>query len=404
MSFPFFISSRYMLSQKDSRFLNLISVITIIGIGIGVATLVIALSVLSGFEKTLTQKITDFDSHIQITSYTESLPGSQANLTNLELKLRDHLDFIAPNVSKLAIISSRKRKEGINIKGIINNKEFERLKSNITEGVLDLESDDTILIGKVLATKLLVTIGDKVTLFALKNDKIPTPTNLPNIQSFVITGIFESGMAEYDNMIGYTGLNSAQKLFSMENEINGIDIKLNSISKIDSITNLIKKQLRYPYRARSIFEIHRNIFTWINLQKEPIPIVLGLIILVAIFNIVGALLMLVLEKTNAVGVLKSLGAKSRSVITIFIYQGIYLAIIGILTGNILAFILMFAQEEFNILKVPSSVYFVTKVPLEISGEIFLMVSFSALILAILASIIPSYIASKIEPVKALRFD
>jgi lipoprotein-releasing system permease protein len=393
-----------MLSQKDSRFLNLISVITIIGISIGVATLVIALSVLSGFEKTLTQKITDFDSHIQITSYTESLPGSQANLTNLEIKLRDHLDFIAPNVSKLAIISSRKRKEGINIKGIINNKEFERLKSNITEGELDLESANTILIGKVLATKLLVTIGDKVTLFALKNDKIPTLTNLPNIQSFVITGIFESGMAEYDNMIGYTGLNSAQKLFSMENEINGIDIKLKSISEIDSLTNFIKKQLRYPYRARSIFEIHRNIFTWINLQKEPIPIVLGLIILVAIFNIVGALLMLVLEKTNAVGVLKSLGAKSRSVITIFIYQGIYLAIIGILTGNILAFILMFAQEEFNILKVPSSVYFVTKVPLEISGEIFLMVSFSALILAILASIIPSYIASKIEPVKALRFD
>lgn len=404
MSFSFFISSRYILSHKDSRLLNLISVITIIGIGIGVAALVIALSVLNGFEKTLTQKIIDFDSHIQITSYTESLPGSQTNLNNLELKLRDHLDFIAPNVFKLAIISSRKRKEGIQIKGIIKSKEFEMLKSNITEGELELESDNTILIGKVLATKLLVTIGDKVTLFALKNDKIPTPTNPPNIQSFLITGIFESGMAEYDNMIGYTGLNTAQKLFSMENEINGIDIKLNNISKIDSLTNFIKKQLRYPYKARSIFEIHRNIFTWINLQKEPIPIVLGLIILVAIFNIVGALLMHVLEKTNAVGALKSLGAKSRSVITIFVYQGIYLAIIGILVGNILAFILMLTQKEFDIIKVPSSVYFVTKVPLDISAEIFLMVSVAAFILAILASIIPSYIASKIEPVNALRFD
>lgn len=404
MSFPFFISSRYILAHKDSRLLNLISVITIIGISLGVATLVIALSVLRGFEKTLTQKITDFDSHIQISSYTESLPNSQANLTNLELKLRDHLDFIAPNISKLAIISSRKRKEGINIKGILNNAEYERLIPNIIDGELKLEQDNSLLIGKVLATKLLVTTGDKVNLFALKNDRIPSPTNLPNIQSYVITGIFESGMAEYDDMIGYTDLTSAQKLFSMEDEINGIDIKLKSISKIDSITDFIKKELRYPYRARSIFEIHRNIFTWINLQKEPIPIVLGLIILVAIFNIVGALLMLVLEKTNAVGVLKSLGAKSRSVILIFIYQGIYLAIIGIFAGNILAFLLMYAQTEFNIIKVPSSVYFVTKVPLDISLEIFYLVSIAAFILAILASLIPSYVASRIDPVKALRFD
>ncbi len=137
-------------------------------------------------------------------------------------------------------------------------------------------------------------------------------------------------MAEYDNLIGYTGMKSAQNLFSMNDEINGIDIKLKSIEKIDSLAQVVRKLSRYPYHVRTIFEIHRNIFTWIELQKKPIPIILGLIIIVAVFNIISALLMLVLEKTNAVGVLKSLGAKGSEIVKIFIYQGIYLTIIGIL--------------------------------------------------------------------------
>ena len=404
MNFAFFVSRRYILSNKDSRLLNLISVISIVGISLGVATLIIALSVLNGFEKTLTQKITDFDSHIKILSYKESLPKADEYLLKLKSKLNDQIDFISPSISKLAIISTKNRKEGINIKGIVEAKEIDKIKSNMIEGELNLDKENSLVIGKTLATKLLIKVGDKVTLFALKNDKIPSMDDLPNIQNFFVDGIFESGMAEYDDMIGYTGLSTAQNLFSMPGEINGIDIKLNSVNKIDSIAQVIRKELRYPYYARTIYEIYRNIFSWIELQKKPIPIVLGLIIIVAVFNIISALLMLVLEKTNAVGILKSLGAKGSSIIKIFFYQGIYLSAIGIIAGNILAWVLMFLQLELDIIKVPSSVYFVTRVPIELSLNVFLLVSIVTFILALLAAVIPSYFASRINPVSALRFD
>lgn len=404
MKFPFFISKRYILSNKDSRLLNLISVITIIGISLGVATLIIALSVLKGFEDTLTQKIMDFDSHIQISSFKDLLPNSDKYLMNLNQKLDENTVFISPYLSKLAIIGSKNRKEGIDVKGILPGKAADKIESNLIVGKFDLASPNTIIIGKTLATKLLVKVGDRVTLFALKNDQIPSPTELPNIEQFKITGIFESGMAEYDNLMGFTNLSSAQNLFSVQDEINGIDIKLKNISSIDSVAHLLRKEARYPYRVKTIYEIHRNIFTWIDLQKEPIPIVLGLIIIVAVFNIISALLMIVLEKTNAIGTLKSLGAKNKEIIKIFVYQGIYLSILGILAGNILAWILMFIQLKFNIITVPSSVYFVTKVPIEMTLQIFTLVSAMTFILALLASIIPSYFASRINPVTALRFD
>ncbi|HMN47812.1 MAG TPA: ABC transporter permease [Ignavibacteriaceae bacterium] len=404
MKFPFFISTRYILSNKDSRLLNLISVITIVGIALGVATLIIALSVLKGFERTLTQKITDFDSHIKITSFKDVLPEYESYLNKISSELNGQIDFISPFVSKLAIISSKNRKEGINIIGILPGKAADKVKSNLIAGTFDLKESKSIIIGKTLATKLLVKVGDKVTLFALRNDKIPSMEELPNIEQFYISGIFESGMAEYDDLIGYTNLYSAQNLFSLQSSINGIDIKLKSISKIDSLANFIRRESRYPYRVKTIFEIHRNIFTWIDLQKEPIPIILGLIILVAVFNIISALLMLVLEKTNAIGIIKSLGAKGKQIIRIFIYQGIYLSILGILAGNFLAWLLMYLQIKLNIIKVPSSVYFVTRVPIEMTLDTFLLVSSVTFILALIASLIPSYFASRINPVTALRFD
>lgn len=381
----------------------MVSIITILGISLGVATLIIALSVLNGFEKTLTQKITDFDSHIKIFSYKDVLPNSEYYLYKIKSKI-NNADFISPYVSKLAIISSKKRKEGINIKGLNDSGEIKKIQSNIISGSFNFDNDSSLLIGKTLATKLLVKIGDRVTLFALKNDKLPSPANLPNIKKFYVAGIFESGMAEYDNLIGFSSLKAAQELFSIPNEINGIDIKLTSVEKIDSLTNLIRKELKYPYYVRTIFETHKNIFTWIELQKKPIPIVLGLIIIVAVFNIISALLMLVLEKTNAIGVLKSLGAKSNGLIKIFLYQGIYLTLIGILAGNLIAWLLMSLQLKFDIIKIPSSVYFVTHVPIEMSIEIFLFISIVTFILSLLSSVVPSYFASRINPVTALRFD
>ncbi|MGA8264026.1 MAG: ABC transporter permease [Ignavibacteriaceae bacterium] len=406
MYLPFFISKKYTLSRKDSKFITFISTISILGIALGVATLIIALSILNGFANTLTSKIIDFDSHIEINSYQTILPDYHIVLPELEKKLDKSVVAINPFVSKLAIISSGKIKDGINIKGIRATDKWTGLRQNLVEGNLDLKDTDlpSIVIGKKLANKLLVKIGSKVTLFGLSADKIPSAENPPNIERFVVTGIFESGMAQYDDLNAYVSLKSAQDLFSLGDNITGYDIKAKNISKIDSLTTYLSNTLTYPNNVKSIYQMHRNIFTWIELQKKPIPIILALIIIVAAFNIVGTLLMIVLEKTRSIGILKSLGAKKKQIISIFLYQGIFLALIGIIIGNLLAYILSFIQLHFHIISIPSSVYMMSTVPILLSINTFVLVSAITFVLCIFASVVPSFIAAKINPINAIRFN
>jgi lipoprotein-releasing system permease protein len=404
MSFPFFVSKRFIFKNpaKQDRFISFISAISIIGIALGVAALIIAISILNGFEKTITEKITDFDSHIQITSYQTILPDYHRILPELYETLQPDVESVSPYASKIAVISSKKGKEGVSLKGIMPDVRSINVKENIVEGKFVLGSG-AIVIGRKLANKLYVSIGDKVTIFALSRDEIPSPEHLPNIKRFTITGIFESGMAEYDDLNAYVSLDEAQELFEIGDNITGYDIKLKNISKIDGYKDYLSGKLRYPHAVRSIYQIHRNIFTWIELQKKPIPIVLGLITIVAVFNIIGTLLMIVLEKTNAIGTMKSLGARKRQIVAIFLYQGGFLAAAGIILGNLLAFIMTWLQLEYSIISLPSSVYFVSKVPISLSWEIFLEVSALTLVLCFLASFIPSYIGSKVQPVSTLRF-
>jgi lipoprotein-releasing system permease protein len=385
MNVSWYIAKQFILSRKDSRFISLISTISIIGIALGVATLIIAISVLKGFEQTITNKVIDFDSHIKITSYRTTLPDYHQSLPWLESKLEPFYPDITPFASKLVIVSHKKKKDGISLIGIEPKNEKPFLVNNIVDGDYKL-TDDGVLIGKKLAEKLFVKVGDKITVFALRKDAIPSPENLPNIEKFIVTGIFESGMTEYDDTYAYTSLASAQKLFDIGDNITGFNIKLGDISKIDSLTIFLGKSLRYPHSVRSVYQLHRNIFTWIELQKEPIPIVLALIILVAVFNIVGTLLMIVLEKTNAVGILKALGSKQKQIISIFLIHGAILGIVGITLGSTLGYFLILIQQKFDVITLPSSIYFMSKVPFLMTADTFINIALVTF-LCILASLI-----------------
>jgi lipoprotein-releasing system permease protein len=407
MSFSYFITKKYTLSKKESGFINLISVIAVIGISLGVATLIIALSVLNGFEKTLTEKIIDFDSHIRINSYRSVLPDYNRSVAGLKSMLPEGT-LINAFAQNIAVISSRKVQEGVSIKGIEADNNTIQLRRNIKEGRFDLQENEdgskNIIIGRKLATKLRIGLGDRVTVFALAHNQLPSADNLPNIRKFTVSGIFESGMAEYDDLNAYVELNEARELFNLGENVTGYDIKVKDITKIDSLTSYLNNELRYPFYARSIYQTHRNIFTWVDLQKKPIPIILGLIIVVAVFNIIGTLLMIVLEKTSAIGILKSLGAKRSQVIKVFVYQGMFLAVTGILAGDLLALILTYLQYHYKIISIPSSVYFMSSVPILIKPENFVLISVVTFVLCILAALVPSFIASKIKPVSTLRFN
>ena len=324
MSLPFFFTKKYLRSKKDSRFLSVISYITITGIALGVAVVIIALTILDGFDKVITEKIIKFNSHIKVISFgNRNLPSFSETVPQIETVFKD-ITSIQPFASKLAIIKSKKMTEGITLLGVQSGNS--ELNNFMQSGNFDLTQSENelqkIILGKTLAEKLFVKVGDVVTIFCLRKDQIPTADNPPGIEQFTVSGIYESGMSEYDDLNAFINLNVAQDIFGMGDHISGYNIKLKDLTNVNVVADRLQDLLGYPYYVRTVFQLHQNIFTWIELQKKPIPIILGLIIFVAVFNIVGTLLMIVLERTNAIGILRSLGAKHFYITRRFLLQSV----------------------------------------------------------------------------------
>ena len=407
MPLPFYIAKKYSVSKQGSKFLSLISVITVIGIAIGTAVLIISLTILDGYQEVVTKKIVDFNSHIKITAFgNKNLPDSPRIEEEIITTVGKDFKSIAPYVSKLGILRAKKLSEGVTIFGIDSTRNNSDIKDFIVEGKYSFMSGEKngIIIGRQLAEKLDIKIGDRVTLFSLRRDEIPSMVNPPAIEQFITTGLYESGMAEYDDINVYTSFQAARNMFETQYAISGYNIQLTNIAEIDSVARRLQDELGFPYYVRTIFQVHQNIFTWLELQKAPIPIVLGLIIIVAVFNIVGTLLMIVLERTSSIGILKSMGFKRRQIMMIFFYQGLFLTLLGIIIGNILAVGLSLLQVHYNIVTLPSSIYFLSSVPISINMFNYLMVSSIAFILGLAATLIPSYIASKMNPINSIRFN
>ena len=406
MKFPLLIANRYIRSNKGSNFLSLISAITIGGIALGTAVLIIAISILQGFEKSIADNIIKFNAHINISGYSSK---NLADHDLVEQKLKYHLHGIYKDfssyITKNVILSKNNIAEGILLSGIDSNYSKISFGSISQKGNIELPNDSySIIIGQKLADKFSVQIGDKLTAFALNNDEPPSLSNLPIVEQFTVSAIYESGMAEYDDIHAFINIKTANKFFELDNEVTGYNINLYDETKIDSVKNELNSMLSHPFYVRTYKEINRHIFTWLELQQKPIPIVLGLIIIVAVFNIVGALLMLIIQKTGAIGVLKTIGASRKQIVQIFVYQGISLAIIGILIGNFLALAISWLQNEYNIISLPEQIYYLSSVPILIKPEIYFLISSVGLLLSLISAVIPSYIASRIQPITAIKFN
>lgn len=406
MNFSFQIANRYIRSKKGAKFLSLISVITIAGISLGIAVLIMAISILSGFDKTVSENIIKFNAHINISGFSsKNLPNYDSNYKIIENALRGKYFSISPYISQKVLITKTDFTDGILLTGIDSGYAEQSLKKILVEGNLNLNSNEfNVIIGKKLAVNLKVMVGDFINVISMRNDEIPSLSNFPTIEQFKITGIYESGMAEYDDIYAYINFETAKSIFEIKNEVSGFNINVKNISEIDSLKDKLQSILPYPYYTRGYREINKHIFTWLELQQKPIPIVLGLIIIVAIFNIVGALLMLIIQKTEAIGVLKSMGANRKQIIQIFVFQGLFLAGVGIILGNFLAFILSWIQNTYKIISLPSQIYYLSSVPIFIDVKVYILISLLGIILAFLASLIPSFIASRIQPIKAIKFN
>ena len=404
MNFKFFIAKRYLFSGSDSKFISFITYISILGVTLGVAALIITISILNGFEKEIRDKVSGLVSHIQISSFTpDGLRDYRSAIETIKDSIRG-VTGISPIVQKEAVIRFKSNVEGILLKGIITETDLSTARNRILKGEFNLSDIDStfsrLMIGDKLAKKMNIDTGSKLIVFGLNG--IPSPVNPPKIKQFIVSGIYETGLREFDDLIIYTNLKTAQKLFELNDNVTGIEMTLDSIDKVESVVAKIKKDIGYPYYPKSLFKIFKPIFTWVELQKAPTPIILGLIIIVATFNIVGTLLMLVLEKTQSIGTLKSLGAGNGQIMKIFLYDGLIIGITGIVLGNILGLGLCFLELKYKLFSLPE-IYYLKSVPIQIQPEYVILISLITLILTFIATLIPSYLASRLDPVKSLRF-
>src|SRR5690606_20677974 len=211
-----------------------------------------------------------------------------------------------------------------------------------------------LIIGSKLAKTLDVGVGDKVIVFGLRG--IPSPLNQPKIKQFVISGVYQTTLRDYDDIIIYSDMGSTQELFDLGSNVSGIELKLDDIDRADTVVSQLADLLGYPYYPKSLFRIYKALFSFVELQQKPVPIILSLIVLVATFNVISTLLMLVLEKTHSIGVLKSLGASRSDIMKIFIYDGVLIGIIGTIIGIVLGVGACLLEMKLHLISLPDFYY------------------------------------------------
>jgi lipoprotein-releasing system permease protein len=408
MSYELFIATRYLRSKRRTGFISLISYISIGGVTIGVAALIIVLSVMNGFETQVRDRIIGSDAHIRLGTFHED---GIANVDSVMARIRGihHISGMSPYVLDKGMIRDGNRTEGVVIRGIdpVTAGQVSDLPQQIVRGGLHLGTMDVtghenlpgIVLGRYLADRLYATLGDTVVIFS---PGAAGPFMQPRAKQFNVAGIFETGLYEYDDIFAYISIPQAQELFHLPGRVTGIEIRLDDFEKAALVKESIEKTLGYPYNPRTWFEMHRNLFSWMKIEKWMTFILLSLIIIVAAFNIISSLIMVVLEKKREIGILKSMGATNAGIRRIFIYEGLAVGIIGTVLGTILGWGMCSLQIKYHFFSLPPDVYFLSELPILMKAGDFLLISLATLVLCFLASIYPASKAAALVPVEAIR--
>jgi len=411
MNYEFFIAKRYLSARQKTRFINIISYISIFGVAIGVAALIITLSVMNGFESEVRSRIIGFDTHIRVRKFhfenIEKYKEAAEKIKDL-----DHIIGISPYILDEAMIRADRYSDGIIIRGVDPETVFDvsEIGNNMYYGefnVGEIENKEGIsrpgiVLGRWLADRLLLDIGDDVILVSLAG--VHSMFRQPPVKQFVVSGLFESGMFEYDDAYAFISISSAQKLFRMNNAVTGLEVKLDDLYKADQISDKIDNILGYPFFSQTWFDLRKNLFSWMQLEKWAMFIILSLIILVAAFNIISTLIMVVMEKTREIGILKSMGITSKGITKIFLFEGMVVGILGSLIGFIIGFSLCLAQLEYKFFSLPGDVYFINYLPVKMQILDFTMIGLAAVVLCIFASLYPARKAAKLDPIRAIRYE
>jgi len=397
LNISFYLSLRHIQSKHKSGFARTASILSILGLSIGISALLITLFILNGFERVISEKITEIDGHIRIKHFlNEPLNPSEYEFDKNFLNNNSFSQGIF--IQRPALLRKGQLAEGVIVEGM-NNTDLNFIDKLLVKGYSDL-SHKEVIIGQRLAELYKIKINDKVTLFDLST----IYKNRKRFMQFSVRGIFNSGMTEFDKNSIYIKIEDAKTLFKMEEQISGYILRLKNVGELDNINKLINSNISYPLMSMSWKEKNRALYKWLKVQRWPILFIFGLITLVAIVNIASSLLMIIIDKTKQIGLLSAIGMPRKKIKEIFLIKGLIIGFFGTFIGSLIAVILAFLQNNYKIIGVPEDIYFMNFIPIDIDFKQILMISLISLIVSSLVSYWPSIRSSKIPPAEALKYE
>lgn len=403
---------RYLRAKRKEGFISVITGFAFTGIALGVATLIIVMSVMNGFKAELLNRILGINGHISIVS-TPGFPFNNYKKAVKDLESIDGVELALPIIEKQLLVSSSKGAEGAMVRGI-NGADILK-KKVMRDGFsrIDIEEfkGDVVVLGEKLAHKLGVFINDEVTLIS-PNGKVTAFGSVPRIKSYKVIGTFNMGMHEYDANYVFVPLEAAQKYFGYKNSVSVIDVSLNDENKLPQLRSVIEKSVSLDAYVYDWKQTNAAFFNAIDVERNVMFLILTLIILVAAFNIITGLIMLVKDKSRDVAVLRTMGATRPMIMRIFFMDGAFIGIVGTTFGVLLG--LLFCHNIENIRQLlqkmsgrdlfSSEIYFLSQLPAKVDNTEVLLVVTVTLVLSFLATIYPAYRASKFDPAEALRYE
>jgi len=406
------IAWRYTRAQRKSLFVSLISLFSMMGVCIGTFALIVALSATNGFEHEVTRQMIDKDSHFEVAAYRGEPIYHWDSLDQVVHAQFPEVIASSPFILYKVGISSKKVNDGIVIYGIDAKRSSQvvNLQSKVKWGEYYLDSlmdtsgvkRPSIMLGSVLASRLKVFPGDKVVLQTFQSPD--DPTGGARMMQFVLAGVFETGMYEYDANLGYIGITEAQALLNLEGAVSGIQYKIEDPWKSEQVALAVEKKLGYPYYATDWKSKNGTLLKWMNYEKFIIAGIIMLIILVAAFNIISSLIMVVLQKTREIGILRSMGLSSASILRIFMTMGSMIGVAGTMLGGSFGVGLCLIQQHWKLIKLPADVYMIPYFPVQINWLDIIVVMVIGNALCVLATLLPAWKASRLDPVGAIRHE
>ena len=401
-SFEWMVAMRHLRSRRKHAFVSLITVISILGIMVGVAALITVISVMTGFSSYMQDRILGTTSHILITGV-----GGIENSQDVVSRVLDVEGVVAaaPYVMGQSLLKVEGEVTGVVVRGIdpVQEAGVTDLAGNMTRGSLEDLDDDGIVIGVELARQRGLSIGDPVTL--VSPSEISSPFGMvPLMERFTVEGVFDTGMYEYDTGLVLVTTRAAQTFFDLGDHVTGVAVKTEDIYKTHETAKLIQGELGHSFWVRDWREMNQNLFSALKLEKITMFIILVLIIIVAAFNIIGTLILVVMEKGREIAILKAMGATRRNIGRIFMLEGFIIGMGGTVLGLILGLGLCFVLANYQFVELPASVYYVTTLPVKVQFLDVAAICIAAMAVSFSATVYPSRRASQLNPVEILRYE